>query len=87
MDHIGIEVHTEESQIRMLGEAGELRARRIRTTPEVSRAPRALPDRDVVRPLGRDLRSGRGERSRRSRGAVRRDRHILRASPTPHAGP
>ena len=34
MDHIGIEVHTEESQIRMLGEAGELRERRVRTTPE-----------------------------------------------------
>jgi hypothetical protein len=39
MDHIGIEVHAEESQIRILGEAGELRERRIRATPNGSPSP------------------------------------------------
>jgi hypothetical protein len=34
MGHIGIDVHEEESQIRILGEAGELRERWTRTTPE-----------------------------------------------------
>src|SRR5262245_24101246 len=34
MDHIGIDVHKKESQVCILGEGGELREQRIRTTPE-----------------------------------------------------
>jgi transposase len=34
MDHIGIDVHKKESQLCILGAAGELREPRIRTTPE-----------------------------------------------------
>jgi transposase len=34
MDHIGIDVHKKESQVCILGEGGELREHRIRTTPE-----------------------------------------------------
>jgi transposase len=34
MDHIGIDLHKKESQICILGEVGELREQRIRTTPE-----------------------------------------------------
>jgi transposase len=34
MDHIGIDVHKTESQVCILGEGGELREQRIRTTPE-----------------------------------------------------
>ena len=34
MDHIGIDVHKEESQICILGERGKLSEQRIRTTPE-----------------------------------------------------
>jgi hypothetical protein len=33
-DHIGTDVHTKESQIRILTEGGELLAQRIRTEPE-----------------------------------------------------
>jgi hypothetical protein len=34
MDHIGIDVHKNESQVCILGERGELREQRIRTIPE-----------------------------------------------------
>ena len=34
MDHIGIDVHKMDSQICIVGEGGELRELRIRTTPE-----------------------------------------------------
>ena len=34
MDHIGIDVHKKESQLCILGEEGELKEQRIRTTPE-----------------------------------------------------
>jgi hypothetical protein len=34
MDHIGIDVHKKESQLCILGEDGQLREPRIRTTPE-----------------------------------------------------
>jgi hypothetical protein len=36
MDHIGIDVHKNESQLCILGERGELREQRIRTTPKGS---------------------------------------------------
>ena len=34
MDHIGIDVHKKEGQVCILGEGGELREQRIRTTAE-----------------------------------------------------
>jgi hypothetical protein len=34
MHHIGIDVHKKDSQVCLLGEGGELREQRIRTTPE-----------------------------------------------------
>jgi hypothetical protein len=34
MDHVGIDVHRKERQVCILGEGGELREQRIRTTPE-----------------------------------------------------
>ncbi len=34
MDHFGIDVHTKESQLCIVGASGELSEPRIRTTPE-----------------------------------------------------
>jgi hypothetical protein len=49
MDHIGIDVHTKESQICILAEGGDLIERRIRTEPH--RFAEALSDRAAARIL------------------------------------